>query len=59
VTIPVTACLAEIKPGEPVQIREIVSIKVDVIETRAGENGGSRRCANEKTNEADLPFNPP
>jgi hypothetical protein len=49
----------KLKPGESCQIRKVVSIKVDVTKTRAGETGRKHRCANEKTNEAPLPFKPP
>jgi hypothetical protein len=48
----------KLKPGESAQIRQIVSIEVEVIKTSGGENARQQHVTNEKTNEAALPFDP-
>src|SRR5450631_1831802 len=49
----------ELKPGEPLQIGQAVSIQVDVIETRGSENGSKGRCAKQKANQRIGPITPP
>src|ERR1700694_2909550 len=49
----------ELKPGESFQIRQIVSIKVDVVETRSRHNGPYSRSANKNANQAVRPIKPP
>jgi hypothetical protein len=45
----------EFKPSESFQIRQTISIKVDVIETGTSENACKSRCAKEEANEALRP----
>ena len=49
----------ELKAGESIQIGQIVSIKVDMIETRGGANCHKSRCAGEKADHAAAPTKPP
>ena len=49
----------KLKPGESTQIRQIVAIKVKVVKTGGGEKARERCVANEQTNQAALPMDPP